>query len=95
MEAVLFFTEIRNVVVTQRRFRAHFQTRWVPSLKTIRKLYNQFNNDGSMLERKRRRPSSVRSPENSGGAKKLQFINKEGYSTTRDIQTIGATTIEK
>jgi hypothetical protein len=36
----------------------------VPSFKTLDKLYNQFNNDGSVLERKRRRPSFVRSPEN-------------------------------
>jgi hypothetical protein len=62
---VLFFTEARSVVVTQRRFRAHFQTQWVCSFKTIHNLYNQFNNDGSMLERKRFQPSSVRSPENT------------------------------
>jgi hypothetical protein len=29
------------------------------------KFYSQFNNNGSMLERKRHRPSSVRSPENT------------------------------
>jgi hypothetical protein len=73
----LFFIETRSLLVTQRRFHAHFQMRWVPSFKTIHKLYNQFNNDGSDLERKRRRPSSVCSPENtdavrSGAAKKSQ-----------------------
>jgi hypothetical protein len=29
-----------------------------PSFKTIRKFYNEFNNDGSVLERKRRRQRS-------------------------------------
>jgi hypothetical protein len=64
VKTVLFFIETRSVVVTQRWFRAHFQTRRAPSFKTIHKLHNQFNNDGSVLERKRRRPSSVRSLEN-------------------------------
>jgi hypothetical protein len=64
IKTVLFFTETGSVVITQRRVHAHFQTRWAPSFKTIRKLYNQFNNDGSVLERKRRWSSSVRSPEN-------------------------------
>jgi hypothetical protein len=57
----VLFTETRSVVVTLRRFRAHFQTRWAPSFKTINKLYNQFDNDDSVLERKRRRTSAVRS----------------------------------
>jgi hypothetical protein len=43
---------------------------------------NQFNNDGSVLERKHRKLSSVRSSENvdavSGAAKKPQQINMEG-----------------
>jgi hypothetical protein len=52
-------------VVTQRRFRAHFQTRWAPSVRTIHNFYNQFNNDGSVLERKRPRLSSLRSLENT------------------------------
>jgi hypothetical protein len=54
----------KSVVVTQRRFRAHFQTRWAPSFKTIHKLHNHFNNDGSVLERKHHWSSSVRSLEN-------------------------------
>jgi hypothetical protein len=61
----LFFTEARSIVVTQKRFRTHFQTGWEPSLKKNLKFYNQFNNDGSEFERKRRRPPSVRSPENT------------------------------
>jgi hypothetical protein len=50
IRAVLFSTETRSAVVIQRRLRAHFQMRWVPLFKTIHKLYNQFNNDGSLLE---------------------------------------------
>jgi hypothetical protein len=38
-----------------------------------KQLYNQFNNDGSMLEMKRRRPSSVRSPENI-----VSHVNRTG-----------------
>jgi hypothetical protein len=64
IKAMLFFTETSSVVVTQRWFHAHFQTRWAPSLKTIHKLYNQFNNDGSVVERKCCRLSSVRSLDN-------------------------------
>jgi hypothetical protein len=63
-KTVLFFSETRSAVVTQRRFRVHFQTRWAPSFKIIHKLYNRFNNDGSVLARKRRQPSSVLPPEN-------------------------------
>jgi hypothetical protein len=47
IKSVLCFTETRSVAVTERRFHSHFQTRWAPSFKTIHKLYNQFNNDGS------------------------------------------------
>jgi hypothetical protein len=36
------------------------------------KLYKEFNNGGSVLERKRLRPSYVRSPENIDAAKKSQ-----------------------
>jgi hypothetical protein len=61
---MLFFTETRNVVVTQRQFHAHFQTQWMPSFKTIHKPYNQFNDDDSVLERKRCWPSFVHFLEN-------------------------------
>jgi hypothetical protein len=46
---MLHFTETRRVMGRQRRFRAHFQTLWAPSFTAIRKLYNQFNIDGSIL----------------------------------------------
>jgi hypothetical protein len=61
MKTVLFFTETRSVLVTQRLFLVHFHTRLAPSFKIIHK---HCNNDGSVLERKRRRPASVPSPEN-------------------------------
>jgi hypothetical protein len=100
IKTVLFCTETRSVVVTQRRFHAHFQTRWVASFKTIHKLCNQFNNDGSVLERKRRRPSSVRSLESIDAVRvALQRSpgksTREICSTTGGIQTIGAMNIEK
>ena len=30
VKVVLFYAETKNVVATQRRFRAHFSTRWAP-----------------------------------------------------------------
>jgi hypothetical protein len=65
IKTAFFFMEIRNVMVTQRQFNDHFHMCWAPSLKTIPKLYNQFNNDGSVLERKYCRLSSVCFPENT------------------------------
>jgi hypothetical protein len=65
IKTVLYFTETRRAVVTQKRFHAHFQIQWAPLFKTIHKHYNQFNNDGSVLERKRRRHSSACSPGNT------------------------------
>jgi hypothetical protein len=65
IKTLSFFTETRSVVVTQRQFHAHFQMQWAPSFKTIHKPYNQFNNDGSVLEKKCRWPSSVHSQENT------------------------------
>jgi hypothetical protein len=78
IKTVLFFIETESVVVTQRPFRIHFQTQWAPSFKAIHKLYNQFNNDDSVLERKRRRPSSVRSPENIKWHCKEGPVNEQG-----------------
>jgi hypothetical protein len=49
----------------------------MPSFKTIHELYNQFNNNSSVLERICLQPSSVCSPKNidagqNGAAKKPQ-----------------------
>ena len=38
VKVVLFYTETKSVVATQRRFRAHFGTRWVPCKQTIYRL---------------------------------------------------------
>ena len=38
VKAVLFYAETKSVVATQRRFRAHFGTRWAPFKQTIYRL---------------------------------------------------------
>ena len=38
VEVVLFYAETNSVVATQRRFRAHFGTRWAPCKQTIYRL---------------------------------------------------------
>ena len=35
VKVVLFYAETKSVVATQRRFRAHFATRWAPCNPTI------------------------------------------------------------
>ena len=38
VKVVLFYAETKSVVATQRRFRAHFRTRWAPCKQTIYRL---------------------------------------------------------
>ena len=38
VKVVLFYAEIKSVVATERRFRAHFGTRWAPCKQTIYRL---------------------------------------------------------
>ena len=38
VKVVLFYAETKSVVATQRRFRAHFDTRWAPCKRTIYRL---------------------------------------------------------
>ena len=38
VEVVLFYAETKSVVATQRRFRAHFGTRWAPCEQAIYRL---------------------------------------------------------
>jgi hypothetical protein len=59
----MFFTETRSAVVTQ-AVSCPFSDVMGAFNQIVQKHYNQFNNYGSALERKRRCPSSVRSPEN-------------------------------
>jgi len=54
----------QSVVATQRRFLAHFGTRWAPCKQTICRLCQQFENNGSVLEKKQPLPASVRTPAN-------------------------------
>jgi hypothetical protein len=64
MQTVLFFAETKCVVETQRWFRAHFGTQWAPAPKTIHRLHQQFQQDGTVLEKKCECGTSVRSPQN-------------------------------
>ena len=59
VKVVLFYAETKSVVATQRRFGAHFCTRWAPCKQTIYRLCQQ-----SVLEKKRPRLASVRTPAN-------------------------------
>ena len=38
VKVVLFYAETKSVAATQRRFRAHFDTRWAPCKQTIYRL---------------------------------------------------------
>jgi len=60
VKVVLFYVETKSVVETQRRFLAHFGTRWAPCKQTIYRICQQFETNGSVLEKKRPRPASVR-----------------------------------
>jgi hypothetical protein len=98
IKTVLFSTETRSVVVTHRRYWAHFQTQCASSFKTIHKLYNQLNNYASVGEGTS--PAfifvvfTVHWCCQSSAAKKPHLINKEFCNTTRDIQMIDATNTE-
>jgi len=60
VKVVLFYIETMSVVEIQRRFLAHFATRWAPCKQTIYRLCQQFETNGPVLEKKRPRPASVR-----------------------------------
>ena len=38
MKVVLFYAETKSAVATQRRFRAHFRTKWAPCKQTVYRL---------------------------------------------------------
>ena len=59
VKVILFYTETKSVVATQRHFCAHFGTRWAPCKQTIYRLCQQFETNGSVLEKKLPRPASV------------------------------------
>ena len=62
VKIVLFYAEKKSVVATQRR--ALFGTRWAPCKQTVYRLCQRFETNGSVLEKKRSRPASVRTPAN-------------------------------
>ena len=62
VKVVLFYAETKSLVETQRGFRAHFGTRWAPCKQTIYRLRQKFETNGSVLEKKRLRTASVRTP---------------------------------
>ena len=64
VKVVLFYAEIKSVVATQTHFRARFGTRWAPCKQAVYRLCQQFETNGSVLEKKRPRPTSVRTPAN-------------------------------
>ena len=65
VKVVLFYAETKGVVATQRCFRAHFGTRWAHCKQTIYGLCQQFETNGSVLEKKWPGPASVRTPANN------------------------------
>jgi transposase len=62
VKVVLFYAETKSVVETQRRFHAHIGTKRAPCKQTIYRLCQQFQTNGSVLEKKRLRPTSVHTP---------------------------------
>ena len=64
VKVVLFYAETKSVLATQKRFLANFGTKWAPCKQTIYRLCQQFETNGSVLEKKRPLPASVRTPAN-------------------------------
>jgi transposase len=85
---VLFFAETKSVIETQRRFRSHFGTRWAPCKQTIYRLFQQFETNGSVLEKKRQCPASVRTPENIE-AVRVALTRSNGKSTRKASAELG------
>jgi hypothetical protein len=51
-KVMLFYAEMKSVIITQRGFRVHFSTRWAPAKQTICRLKMEFEEEGSVLEQK-------------------------------------------
>jgi len=88
VKVVLLYTETKSVVETQRRFRAHFGTRWAPCKQTIYRLCQQFETNGSLLEKKQPHPASVRTPANIE-AVCVALIRSPSKSTRRASAELG------
>lgn len=85
---VLLFAETKSVTATQRCFRTHFCTRWAPCAQTIRRLHQQFEVTGSVLERKRQHVPTVRSPQNIE-AVRVALTRSPSKSTRRASAELG------
>ena len=88
VKVVLFYAETKSVVQTQRRFRAHFGTRWAPCKQTIYRFCQQFETHGSVLEKKRPRYASVRTPANIE-AVRVALVRSPSKSTRRASAELG------
>lgn len=85
---VLLFTATKSVTLTQRRFRAHFGTRWAPSPQTIRRLHQKFAGTGCVFECKRPHARTVRSPQNIE-AVRVALTRSPSKSTRRTSAALG------
>jgi hypothetical protein len=83
-----FFAETKSVTVTQRRFRAVFQTHWAPARNTILHLYREFEEEGGGKEEKRPRVPAVRSPENVEALRVAMRLSP-GKSTRKASRELG------
>jgi len=83
---VLFYA--KSVVVAQRRFRAHFGTMWASCKQTIYRLCQQFETNGSVLEKKRPRPATVRTLANIE-AVRVTLTRSTSKSTRRASAELG------
>ena len=88
VKVVLFYAETKSVVATQRRFLAPFGTRWAPCKQTIYRLCQQFETNGSVLEKKRPRPASLRTPANIE-AVRVTLTRSPSKSTRRASAELG------
>ena len=65
-KAVQFYWETGSIISTQRKFRAHFDTRYAPDRKTLLRLSEQILREGSISNLNKGRSSrkaDVRTPE--------------------------------
>jgi hypothetical protein len=60
---VLLYTKLENVTQDQRRLEARFNTHWAPCRNIFPKLLKRFLEEGTVLESKRQRKPSARTPE--------------------------------
>ena len=88
VKVVLYYAETKSVVAIQRCFRAHFGTRWAPCKQTIYRLCQQFETNGSVLEKKRLHPTSVRTPANIE-AVRVALTQSPSKSTRRASAELG------